>query len=170
MIPLVAFETELLHLRELLEATARREMEQAGDEVDYQFGTMIELPRAALTAGEIAEGAEFFSFGTNDLTQTTLGFSRDDAEGKFLGKYLEMGLIKDNPFETIDQVGVGALMKQAIASGRAARPEHQAGHLRRARRRAAQRRLLPRDRPRLRELQPVPGAARAPGRRARGAG
>jgi len=122
MIPLVGFETELVWLRELLETTARREMEQAGTQITYQFGTMIELPRAALTAGEIARGAEFFSFGTNDLTQTTLGFSRDDAEGRFLGKYLELGIIKDNPFETIDQVGVGGLMKQAIASGREARP------------------------------------------------
>jgi pyruvate,orthophosphate dikinase len=82
---------------------------------------MIELPRAALTAGQIAETAEFFSFGTNDLTQTTLGCSRDDAEGKFLARYLEMGILKDNPFETIDQVGVGAIMQQAIASGRQTR-------------------------------------------------
>jgi pyruvate,orthophosphate dikinase len=122
MIPLVGFETELAHLRTLLETTARREMESAGTQLKYQFGTMIELPRAALTAGEIAKTAEFFSFGTNDLTQTTLGCSRDDAEGKFLARYLEMGILKDNPFETIDQVGVGSLMKQAIASGRAARP------------------------------------------------
>jgi pyruvate,orthophosphate dikinase len=122
MIPLVGFETELTHLRELLETTARTEMESAGRQVKYQFGTMIEVPRAALTAGEIAKTAEFFSFGTNDLTQMTLAFSRDDAEGKFLAKYLEMGILKDNPFETIDQAGVGALMKLAIASGRQARP------------------------------------------------
>jgi pyruvate,orthophosphate dikinase len=121
MIPLVGFETELRHLRALLENTARKEMDAAGTRIDYQFGTMIELPRAALTAGQIAETAEFFSFGTNDLTQTTLGCSRDDAEGKFLARYLEMGILKDNPFETIDQVGVGALMKQAIASGRQTR-------------------------------------------------
>jgi pyruvate,orthophosphate dikinase len=122
MIPLVGFETELAHLRDLLEATARKEMEAAGRQIKYQFGTMIELPRAALTAGEIARTAEFFSFGTNDLTQTTLGCSRDDAEGKFLAKYLQMGILKDNPFETIDQVGVGGLIKQAIASGRETRP------------------------------------------------
>src|SRR6185295_2530134 len=109
MIPLVGFETELTHLRTLLETTARKEMESAGKQVAYQFGTMIELPRAALTAGEIAKTAEFFSFGTNDLTQTTLGCSRDDAEGKFLGKYMEMGLLIGNPFESIDQVGVGSL-------------------------------------------------------------
>jgi len=121
MIPLVGFDTELRHLRELLETTARKEMEAAGTTIDYQFGTMIELPRAALTAGQIAETAEFFSFGTNDLTQTTLGCSRDDAEGKFLARYLEMGILKDNPFETIDQAGVGAIMQQAIAAGRQTR-------------------------------------------------
>jgi pyruvate,orthophosphate dikinase len=121
MIPLVGFETELAHLRELLETTARREMDTAGRQVPYQFGTMIELPRAALVAGEIAQTAEFFSFGTNDLTQTTLGCSRDDAEGKFLAKYLEMGILKENPFETIDQQGVGSIMRQAIASGRESR-------------------------------------------------
>jgi pyruvate,orthophosphate dikinase len=122
MIPLVGFHTELARLRELLESTARKEMEQAGRQLKYQFGTMIELPRAALTAGEIARTAEFFSFGTNDLTQTTLGLSRDDAEAKFLAKYIEMGIIKENPFETIDQDGVGLIMRQAIESGRAARP------------------------------------------------
>jgi len=122
MIPLVGFDTELARLRELLEATAKREMDDAGVQVPYQFGTMIELPRAAMVAGQIAETAEFFSFGTNDLTQTTLGVSRDDAEGKFLAKYLQMGIIKDNPFETIDQVGVGGIMKIAIEAGRKARP------------------------------------------------
>jgi pyruvate,orthophosphate dikinase len=127
MIPLVGFDTELSQLRSLLEATAKREMDDAGVQVPYQFGTMIELPRAALTAGEIAKTAEFFSFGTNDLTQTTIGISRDDAEGKFLAKYLEMGIIRDNPFETIDQVGVGAIMQQAIAAGRATRPDLKLG-------------------------------------------
>ncbi|MHB8378230.1 MAG: putative PEP-binding protein [Dehalococcoidia bacterium] len=122
MIPLVGFEAELTHLRALLETTARKEMDAAGRQIPYQFGTMIELPRAALIAGQIARTAEFFSFGTNDLTQTTLGFSRDDAEGKFLGKYLQMGILKENPFETIDQAGVGALMRQAIQAGREARP------------------------------------------------
>ncbi len=122
MIPLVGFDSELATLRELLEKTARKEMDDAGVQVKYQFGTMIELPRAALTAGRIAKTAEFFSFGTNDLTQTTLGCSRDDAEGKFLAKYLEMGILKDNPFETIDQEGVGSLMKAAVTSGRESRP------------------------------------------------
>jgi len=122
MIPLVGFDSELATLRELLEKTARKEMDEAGVQVKYQFGTMIELPRAALTAGRIAKTAEFFSFGTNDLTQTTLGCSRDDAEGKFLAKYLEMGILKDNPFETIDQEGVGSLMKAAVTLGRESRP------------------------------------------------
>jgi pyruvate,orthophosphate dikinase len=121
MIPLVGFPSELQTLRDLLEKTAKAEMKAAGVKVDYQFGTMIELPRAALVAKEIAKTAEFFSFGTNDLTQTTLGCSRDDAEGKFLAKYLEMGILKENPFETIDQQGVGEIMKQAIKSGRAGR-------------------------------------------------
>jgi pyruvate,orthophosphate dikinase len=127
MIPLVGFETELTHLRELLESTAKREMDAAGVQVEYQFGTMIELPRAALTAGEIAKTAEFFSFGTNDLTQTTLGCSRDDAEGKFLAKYLEMGILVGNPFESIDQVGVGSLIKQAVAAGRETRANMKMG-------------------------------------------
>jgi pyruvate,orthophosphate dikinase len=127
MIPLVGFDTELAYLREILEATAKKELDDAGASVPYQFGTMIELPRAALIAGDIAQSAEFFSFGTNDLTQTTLGVSRDDAEGKFLAKYLQMGIIKDNPFETIDQVGVGGIMKIAIAAGREARPNLKLG-------------------------------------------
>ena len=94
---------------------------------DVTIGTMIETSRAALRADEIAEEADFFSFGTNDLTQLTFGFSRDDAESKFLGKYLEMGVIKENPFETIDQQGVGAIMQQAVASGRATRPNIKLG-------------------------------------------
>ena len=96
-------------------------------EVPYLFGTMIELPRAAITAGEIANDAEFFSFGTNDLTQTTLGLSRDDAEASFLTHYLEQGILADNPFETIDQVGVGALVRQAVAAGRETRPDLKLG-------------------------------------------
>jgi pyruvate,orthophosphate dikinase len=127
MIPLVGFETELTHLQRMLEATAQREMEAAGRKIEYSFGTMIELPRAAMTADEIAKTAEFFSFGTNDLTQTTLGCSRDDAEGKFLGKYLEMGLLIGNPFESIDQVGVGGLMRIAIEKGRSTRPNIKLG-------------------------------------------
>ena len=127
MIPLVGFASELKWLRALLERVARATMQEAGVEIPYLFGTMIELPRAALTAGEIAGDAEFFSFGTNDLTQTTLGLSRDDAEASFLTHYLDQGILDDNPFETIDQVGVGALVQQAVQAGRKARPDLKIG-------------------------------------------
>ncbi|MDP3767223.1 MAG: putative PEP-binding protein, partial [Dehalococcoidia bacterium] len=127
MIPLVGFETELKRLRALLERVAKETMQEEGTEVPYLFGTMIELPRAALTAGEIANHAEFFSFGTNDLTQTTLGLSRDDAEASFLTHYLNEGILPDNPFETIDQVGVGALVRSATEAGRKTRPALKVG-------------------------------------------
>ena len=127
MIPLVGFASELKLLRELLERVAKETMQKAGVNVPYLFGTMIELPRAALTAGEIANHAEFFSFGTNDLTQTTLGFSRDDAEAGFLGHYLEQGILSDNPFATIDQVGVGTLVRQAVQAGRKTRRDLKIG-------------------------------------------
>ncbi len=127
MIPLVSFDSELRRLRALLERVAKETMQEAGVEVPYLFGTMIELPRAALTAGEIAAHAEFFSFGTNDLTQTTLGLSRDDAEASFLTRYLDEGILADNPFETIDQAGVGALVQQAVEAGRKARPNLKLG-------------------------------------------
>ena len=100
---------------------------------------MIELPRACIRADEIAEHADFFSFGTNDLTQTALGFSRDDAEGKFLTRYLEDGVLERNPFETLDQEGVGDLMRIAVERGRGVKDGPQARHLRRARRRARRR-------------------------------
>ncbi len=117
MIPLVDFAEELRRLRALTEEV----MAEEAPEIDYTCGTMIELPRAALRAGEIAEYADFFSFGTNDLTQTALGMSRDDAEGKFLTFYLEDGVIEHNPFETLDQDGVGELMRIAVERGRAAK-------------------------------------------------
>ena len=98
------------------------ELERAGHELEFSIGTMIELPRAALRAGEIAEYADFFSFGTNDLTQTTLGFSRDDAESAFLATYLEAGVIERNPFASIDVDGVGELVRIGAERGRAARP------------------------------------------------
>jgi pyruvate,orthophosphate dikinase len=119
----------------VLEAEAKRVMAEQGMEIDYKFGTMIEIPRAALTADQIAEYAEFFSFGTNDLTQTTFGISRDDAETGFLIEYMENGILPDNPFATIDRDGVGELI--AIAVKRAAPRQSGSGvrHLRRARRR-----------------------------------
>src|SRR5436853_5968524 len=99
MIPLVGKVEELQIVREQLEGIAKDVMAAAGERVNYQIGTMIEIPRAALTADEIAQYAEFFSFGTNDLTQLTFGYSRDDAEGKFLFRYLERKILKENPFE-----------------------------------------------------------------------
>jgi pyruvate, orthophosphate dikinase len=109
MHPLVGFAEELKRLRALTIETAAEE-----PEIEFRTGTMIELPRACIRADEIAEFADFFSFGTNDLTQTTLGFSRDDAEGKFLTHYLQDGILKRNPFETLDQSGVGDLMRIAV--------------------------------------------------------
>jgi pyruvate,orthophosphate dikinase len=123
MHPLVGFAEELRRLRELTEAV----MAEEAPDVDYLCGTMIELPRAALRADEIAAHADFFSFGTNDLTQTTLGMSRDDAEGKFLTFYLEDGVLERNPFETLDQGGVGELMRIGVERGRAAKPEIKLG-------------------------------------------
>jgi pyruvate,orthophosphate dikinase len=123
MHPLVGFAEELKRLRAITVATAAEE----SDEVEYLVGTMIELPRACIRADEIAEHADFFSFGTNDLTQTALGFSRDDAEGKFLTRYLEDGVLERNPFETLDQSGVGELMQIAVERGRKTRDEIKLG-------------------------------------------
>ena len=127
MIPLIGHVNELKAVREQLVAVAEDVMNKKGVHVKYSFGTMIEIPRAALTADEIAEHAEFFSFGTNDLTQMTFGYSRDDAEGKFLGKYLEKRILKDNPFETLDQIGVGALVEIARDKARTKRPDIKLG-------------------------------------------
>ncbi len=123
MHPLVGFAEELHRLRAITIATANEESE----EVEYLVGTMIELPRACIRADEIAGHADFFSFGTNDLTQTTLGFSRDDAEGKFLTRYLEDGVLERNPFETLDQSGVGDLMRIAVERGRSAKEDIKLG-------------------------------------------
>ncbi|MCJ2520069.1 MAG: pyruvate, phosphate dikinase, partial [Candidatus Thermoplasmatota archaeon] len=127
MIPLVALRNELAMVREQLEAVAMDVMEIEGVDVEYSFGTMIEVPRGAITADEIAEVAEFFSFGTNDLTQTTYGFSRDDAEGKFLARYLEKHILDENPFEVLDAEGVGELMRIAVEKGRGTRPDLKVG-------------------------------------------
>ncbi|MFP5341598.1 MAG: pyruvate, phosphate dikinase [Candidatus Limnocylindria bacterium] len=121
MIPLVGHVNELAATRALLEAEAQAVEAAAGVEVDYKFGTMIEVPRGALTADEIAREADFFSFGTNDLTQMTFGFSRDDAEGGFLLKYVEDGILPVNPFQTLDDA-VAALMKSAVEKGRSTKP------------------------------------------------
>jgi pyruvate, orthophosphate dikinase len=123
MHPLVAFEEELRRLRALTVQVA----EEEAPEVEYQCGTMIELPRACIRADEIAQHADFFSFGTNDLTQTALGFSRDDAEGKFLTYYLEDGVLEKNPFETLDVSGVGDLMRIAVERGRGAKAQLKLG-------------------------------------------
>jgi pyruvate,orthophosphate dikinase len=123
MHPLVGFREELRRLRGLTE----RVMAEEGPELEYLCGTMIEVPRAALRAAEIAEVADFFSFGTNDLTQTTLGMSRDDAEGKFLTFYLEDGVLDQNPFEALDQDGVGDLMRIAVERGRGTKSEIKLG-------------------------------------------
>jgi pyruvate,orthophosphate dikinase len=126
MIPLVGHVNELSRTREILEAEAKPIEDAAGVEVDYKFGTMIEVPRGALTADEIARDAAFFSFGTNDLTQMTFGYSRDDAEGGFLLKYVEDGILPVNPFQTLDDA-VAGLMKVAVDKGRATRPELEIG-------------------------------------------
>ena len=121
MIPLVSVRKEFEILKDLVDRVAREVMDQEGVELKYLVGTMIELPRACLRAGEIAESAEFFSFGTNDLTQTTYGLSRDDA-GSFLGVYERRGIITHDPSITIDQEGVGELVRIGAERGRAARP------------------------------------------------
>ena len=121
MIPLIGYAAELKNQLDVVHAVAKEEMAASGVKFKYLVGTMIEIPRGALTADEIAHDAEFFSFGTNDLTQTTLGMSRDDS-GKFLPHYAKIGITKGNPFATIDQTGVGKLMEIAIAGGRKTRP------------------------------------------------
>src|SRR4029453_6158969 len=152
MHPLIGFAEELHRLRAITISTANEESEEG----EYLVGTMIELPRACIRADEIAEHADFFSFGTNDLTQTTLGFSRDDAEGKFFTHYLEDRTLDANPFETLDVSAVAEWRRRggAVAGRRPAgsrrRPGDQARHLWRARRRRPLRGVLPRARARLR--------------------
>ncbi len=127
MIPLTGHVNELKRVQPELEQVARQVMEEKGVQVKYKFGTMVEIPRAAITAAEIATLAQFFSFGTNDLTQMTFGYSRDDAERGFLLKYVEDGILPNNPFQTIDQDGVGRLMKMAVEEGRQTRPDLEVG-------------------------------------------
>jgi pyruvate,orthophosphate dikinase len=127
MVPLVSHVNELERTRQQLERVAKEEQERQGVTVHYKIGTMIELPRAALTAGKIAEYAEFFSFGTNDLTQTTFGFSRDDAESKFLLRYVQEKILPENPFQVLDRDGVGQLIRIAVEQGRATRPDIEVG-------------------------------------------
>lgn len=127
MIPLTSHVNELKVQQNALEAVAKEVMEEQGITISYKFGTMIEIPRAALTADEIADVAQFFSFGTNDLTQTTFGISRDDAEAGFLVEYLNRGILPDNPFATIDENGVGKLMDLGVKLGRETRPDLEVG-------------------------------------------
>ena len=127
MIPLVSHINEMHRESAKLRAVAEQVMAEEGIRVEHKFGTMIETPRAALIAGELAKDAEFFSFGTNDLTQMTFGFSRDDSEGKFLLQYLEDGILESNPFQSLDQEGVGLLVAMAVNEGRKARPDIELG-------------------------------------------
>jgi pyruvate,orthophosphate dikinase len=127
MIPLTSHVNELKMQQTALEEVAQQVIKEQGTKVSYKFGTMIEIPRAALTAGEIAKYAQFFSFGTNDLTQTTFGISRDDAEKGFLMEYQNKKILAENPFASIDEAGVGKLMAMAVKEGRATRPDLEVG-------------------------------------------
>jgi pyruvate,orthophosphate dikinase len=122
MIPLAGHVNELRHLKGLVQTVAVEVFKENGMEIHYKFGTMIEVPRAALTADQMASEAEFFSFGTNDLTQTTFGMSRDDAEAKFLIDYTEQGILPENPFRHLDREGVGRLIEMSVELGRSTRP------------------------------------------------
>jgi pyruvate,orthophosphate dikinase len=127
MIPLTSHVNELKVQQTALEEEAKKVMQEQGRTVDYKFGTMIEIPRAALTADQLAEYAQFFSYGTNDLTQTTFGISRDDAEKGFLIEYMERKILPENPFASIDEDGVGKLMDMGVKLGRKTRPDMEIG-------------------------------------------
>lgn len=127
MIPLVGHVNELKSMRMLVERVAEEVLGPEMQQVPYKIGTMIEVPRAALTAGQIAQYADFFSFGTNDLTQMTFGYSRDDAEGKFLTHYIHHDILPHNPFQVLDTDGVGQLIGWAVDKGRATKPELKTG-------------------------------------------
>ena len=126
MIPLVGEKKELAYVKNIVVETINQVFEEQNYKLDYKIGTMIEIPRAAITADKIAEEAEFFSFGTNDLTQMTFGFSRDDA-GKFLGDYYSKQIFESDPFARIDQEGVGELIKMAVEKGKKTRPDIKLG-------------------------------------------
>jgi pyruvate,orthophosphate dikinase len=126
MVPLIGTQQEFELQEDIIRSTAEKVFEEKGTKVDYLVGTMIEIPRAALTADKIAERAEFFSFGTNDLTQMGFGYSRDDA-GKFLPIYLKKGILKNDPFQVLDQEGIGQLVEMGTERGRATRPELKVG-------------------------------------------
>jgi pyruvate,orthophosphate dikinase len=127
MMPLIGHHKEMMMLRRLAVSTAEEAMRELGEKIEYKVGTMMELPRGALTAGQIAEHADFFSFGTNDLTQTTFGYSRDDAEAKFLPDYIDKGILSQNPFEVLDRDGVGRLVAMAVKEGRRSNPNLKVG-------------------------------------------
>lgn len=127
MIPLTSHVNELKAQRDILEVEAKKVMREQDITIDYKFGTMIEIPRAALTADQMAEHADFFSFGTNDLTQTTFGMSRDDAETGFLLRYMRSGILPENPFAAIDREGVGQLMAMAVKKARTLKPDLECG-------------------------------------------
>jgi pyruvate,orthophosphate dikinase len=122
MIPLASHVNELKHLKQLVQAVATEVFKENSIEITFKFGAMIEVPRAALTADQMATEAEFFSFGTNDLTQTTFGISRDDAEAKFLIDYTEKGILPENPFRHLDPDGVSRLIEMTVERGRSTRP------------------------------------------------
>jgi pyruvate,orthophosphate dikinase len=126
MVPLVGNHKELRYQKNIIDRVANEVFAERNDKIDYLVGTMIEVPRAAVTANQIAEVAEFFSFGTNDLTQMTLGFSRDDI-AKFLPTYLDKGILKNDPFQVLDRNGVGQLVREAVFKGRSTRPELKCG-------------------------------------------
>jgi pyruvate,orthophosphate dikinase len=126
MIPLVGFKAELDFNTEIVRKVAKETMDKYGVQVDYKLGTMIEVPRGAVTADKVAETAEFFSFGTNDLTQMTLGFSRDDA-GSFIKEYVNKNIFEKDPFQTLDVDGVGQLVQMAVDKGRKTRPDIKLG-------------------------------------------
>jgi pyruvate,orthophosphate dikinase len=127
MLPLIGTREEMRRLKDMVDTVAREIMESHNVDVPYHVGTMVEVPRAAMVADQLAEFAEFFSFGTNDLTQTAFGYSRDDAEGKFLADYVRLGIFDENPFHVLDREGVGRLMRIAVEDGRRARPDIKIG-------------------------------------------